>query len=67
MRIAPFPNPDWWEQNETDKQEFYGYDHGDGTTSWYTSDGCLDCTTSTPNENCISDEAKIYNGSLKRL
>ena len=34
--------------NDSDGQKFYGYDNGDGTTTWYDKDGRCDCTTSTP-------------------
>lgn len=40
--------PDRSEQNESDRQTFQGYDNGDGTTDWYTSDGTLDSCTETP-------------------
>lgn len=34
--------------NESDGQVFYGYDDGEGTTTWYTEDGTCDSQTSTP-------------------
>ncbi|HAJ97769.1 MAG TPA: hypothetical protein DCO72_08545 [Ruminococcus sp.] len=65
MRQAPYPNPDWWERNNDDGQEFFGYDNGDGTTSWYTPDGGYDSDTKTPDED--RDSWKIYSGNLKKL
>lgn len=37
--------------NESDGQTFYGYDDGEGTTDWYTKDGCLDSQTPTPSDD----------------
>ncbi|MEK4297455.1 hypothetical protein [Paenibacillus sp. FSL R5-0914] len=35
--------------NESDGQNFFGYDDKEsGTTDWYTEDGTLDCQTNTP-------------------
>lgn len=42
---GPFDRED---TNESDKQHFWGKDNGDGTTDWYTKDGTLDSTTTTP-------------------
>ena len=36
--------------NESDGQHFYGYDNGDGTTTWYDESGNCDCTTDTPDD-----------------
>jgi len=55
MKRPPFPNPSWWEKNESDNQEFFGYDNDDGTTSWYTPDGTF------------SDGNRIWNGTLIEL
>ena len=27
MKKPPFPRPDWWEQNDSDGCEFFGYDN----------------------------------------
>lgn len=37
--------------NESDGQTFYGYDSDDGKTDWYTEDGSLDSSTSTPSDD----------------
>lgn len=67
MKRAPFPNPDWWERNATDGQEFFGYDRGDGTTVWYTPDGTCDSVTATPDEKSIPVSCKIWEGRMKHL
>lgn len=36
------------ETNDSDGQHFWGSDNDDGTTTWYTDDGTLDCVTDTP-------------------
>ena len=36
--------------NDSDDQHFWGSDNDDGTTSWYTDDGTLDCVTDTPSD-----------------
>ena len=46
-----FKKPDRIDKNESDGQTFYGYDHKDGTTDWYTKDGQLDSTTKTPKDD----------------
>ncbi|MDE6729856.1 MAG: hypothetical protein K2J71_03675 [Oscillospiraceae bacterium] len=63
MRRAPFPNPDWWERSRS--LEFFGYNNGDGTTSWYLPDGSYDSDSPTPSEN--KDAWKIWSGDLKKL
>ena len=42
--------PDRIERNRSDGQTFFGYDHDDGTTDWYTKDGILDSSSKTPND-----------------
>lgn len=65
---APFEDPDWWTQNESDGQEFYGYDEEEtGRTTWYTEDGDLDCETLTPSYYDLSTEREIYEGLLEDL
>lgn len=59
----PFPNPDFWSRNSTDSNEFWGYDNGDNTTTWYDPYGCLDSITRTPNED--DDAFAIFNGTLE--
>lgn len=65
MKKPPFPRPDWWEQNDSDGCEFFGYDNENGSTSWYLPDGSYDCDTRTPSED--ADAWKIWEGLLKHL
>ena len=44
-------NPDRVERNESAGQTFYGFDHNDGTTDWYTKDGTLDSSSKTPKDD----------------
>lgn len=64
---APFANPDWRSENESDGQVFYGYDDDSGHTTWYAEDGTLDSETSTPSLDDISVERSIYDGTLEDL
>ena len=46
---------------------FYGYVNGDGNTEWYTEDGWLDCTTSTPSEDSLEWDTDIWEGNVVRF
>lgn len=35
----------------SDGSRFYGYDHDDGITDWYSEDNTLDSITSTPSDD----------------
>lgn len=50
--FGPFSwgDADRFERNESDGAGFYGYDDGDGTTTWYSESGDLDCITPTPDD-----------------
>lgn len=37
--------------NESDGLHFFGYDNADGTTTWYSDDGCCDSITATPKDD----------------
>lgn len=39
------------EVNESDGQQFYGYDDGEGKTTWYSENGDLDSITNTPSDD----------------
>lgn len=39
-----------WRNNDTDGNTYYGYDDGDGKTTWYDKDGNLDSITDTPSD-----------------
>lgn len=43
--------PDRVDRNDSDGQTFYGFDHDDGTTDWYTADGTLDSYSKTPRDD----------------
>ena len=50
------PDPFGWgecdrEATNDDGQHFYGYDDGEGTTTWYDESGGCDCTTDTPEDD----------------
>lgn len=64
---APFDNPDWRSENESDGQVFYGYDDDSGNTTWHSEDGSLDSETPTPDLDDPSVEREIYDGSLEDL
>ena len=64
---APFDNPDWRSENESDGPVFYGYDDDSGRTAWYSEDGSLDSETATPDLDDLSVERGIYDGSLEDL
>lgn len=51
--------PNWVQKNE-DGQVFYGYDDGDGNTTWYDSEMNLDSSTPTPTEGDICDSLYPY-------
>ena len=44
-------NYDRTSTNESDGRTFYGYDDGEGTTTWYDKDGNADCQTPTPSDD----------------
>ena len=52
-------SPDWVQKNE-DGQIFYGYDDGDGNTTWYDSEMNLDSSTPTSTEGDICDSLYPY-------
>ena len=43
--------PNWISKNESDGNDFYWYDTGDGHTDWYDADGNLGSGTETPSED----------------
>lgn len=50
------PDPFGWgecdrEATNDDGQRFYGYDDGEGTTTWYDESGYCDCQTPTPEDD----------------
>lgn len=67
--------PNWIHtQEETDycgnpngESIFIGYENDDGTTDWYTSDGFLDCTTSTPSEDSPEWAVDIFEGNITQV
>lgn len=40
-----------WKNNNTDGRVFFGYDHPDGTTTYYDSNGDVDCELPTPSDD----------------
>lgn len=73
---GPFEHkPDWIHtQQEIDSDGnskgetiFYGYNDDEGNTDWYDSDGCLDCTTSTPSEDSPKWEVDIADGNVIQI
>ncbi len=76
LRQGPFDHqtPDWIHvQEESDDwgnsngtSTFYGYNVG-GLTDWYTPDGFLDCTTSTPSEDDPKWATDIWEGNITRF
>ena len=67
MKKAPFENPDWWRENESDGKEFFGYDDEDGTTTWYEPDGSLDNVTPTPSSANYGDNYDMFVERLRHL
>lgn len=47
-----------WRNNNSDGKTYYGFDNGDGKTSWYDANGHLDSVTDTPSydEQMANDE-----------
>ena len=39
-----------WKNNDTDGRVFYGYDDGEGKTTWYDANGNADSITRTPSD-----------------
>lgn len=73
---GPFEHkPDWIHtQEEIDSDGnskgetiFYGYNDDESNTDWYDSDGCLDCTTSTPSEDSPKWEVDIADGNVIQI